>query len=150
MKTSRHREINNTMSNVTPGKNTRVGSHFFSRNYTIKVLFTQSHPTICNPMDCSLPGSSVHEILQARILEWVTVPFSRGSSWPKVEPWSPTLLEDSLLSEPQLPFSIHSMSRGTVWHRQNLNPGQTDSRSHCTGGHWALLDTTSFLWSINV
>ena len=35
------------------------------------------YPTPCNPMDCSLPGSSVHGILQARILEWVAVPFSR-------------------------------------------------------------------------
>ena len=37
----------------------------------------------CNPMVCSPPGSSVHGILQARILEWVTIPFSRGSSWPR-------------------------------------------------------------------
>ena len=37
-------------------------------------------PTLCNPMDCSLPGSSVHGILQARILEWVAMPSSRGSS----------------------------------------------------------------------
>ena len=36
----------------------------------------------CEPMDCSLPGSSVHGILQARILEWVAISFSRGSSWP--------------------------------------------------------------------
>ena len=35
-------------------------------------------PTLCDPMDCSLPGSSVHEISQARILEWVAIPFSRG------------------------------------------------------------------------
>ena len=35
------------------------------------------------PMDCSLPGSSVHGTLQARILEWVSMPFSRGSSWPR-------------------------------------------------------------------
>ena len=39
--------------------------------------------TVCDPMDCSLPGSSVHGILQARILEWVAVPFSRGSSQPR-------------------------------------------------------------------
>ena len=39
--------------------------------------------TLCNPMDCSPPGSSVHGILQARILEWVAMPFSRGSSWPR-------------------------------------------------------------------
>ena len=40
-------------------------------------------PTLCNPMDCSPPGSSVHGILQARILEWVAVPFSRWSSQPR-------------------------------------------------------------------
>ena len=39
--------------------------------------------TLCNPMDCNLPGSSVHGILQARILEWVAMPFSRGSSQPR-------------------------------------------------------------------
>ena len=37
--------------------------------------------TLCNPMDCSLPGSTIHGILQARILEWVAISFSRGSSW---------------------------------------------------------------------
>ena len=45
----------------------------------------QSCPTLCNPMDCSPPGSSVHRILQARILEWVALPFSRGSSLPRDE-----------------------------------------------------------------
>ena len=44
------------------------------------VLFTQSCPTLCNPMDCSLPGFSVHGILQARLLEWIAIPFSRGFS----------------------------------------------------------------------
>ena len=46
----------------------------------MKVLVTQSCPTLCNHMDCSSPDSSVHEILQARILGWVAIPFSRGSS----------------------------------------------------------------------
>ena len=46
----------------------------------LKVLVTQSCPTLCDPMDCSPPGSSVHGILQARILEWVAMAFSRGSS----------------------------------------------------------------------
>ena len=40
----------------------------------------QSCPTLCDLMDCSPPGSFVHGILQARILEWVAIPFSRGSS----------------------------------------------------------------------
>ena len=50
-------------------------------------------------MDCSLPSFSVHGILQARILESVSVPFSRGSSNPGTEPRSPTLQEDSLPAE---------------------------------------------------
>ena len=41
----------------------------------------QSCPTLCDPRDCSPPGSSVHRIPQARILEWVAMPSSRGSSW---------------------------------------------------------------------
>ena len=43
----------------------------------------QSYPTLCDPRDCNLPGSSVHGILQARILEWVDVLFSKGSSQPR-------------------------------------------------------------------
>ena len=49
---------------------------------SVLCLVTQSCPTLCNPMDCSLPGSSVRGILQARILEWVAMPSSRGSSQP--------------------------------------------------------------------
>ena len=52
-------------------------------NESVKVLITQSCPTLCNPMDCTRPSSSVHGIFQARILEWVAIPFSRGSSLPK-------------------------------------------------------------------
>ena len=46
----------------------------------VKVLVAQPRPTLCDPMDCSPPGSSVRAILQARILEWVAILFSRGSS----------------------------------------------------------------------
>ena len=49
----------------------------------LKPLVAQSCPALCNPMDCSLPHSSVHGILQARILEWVAIHFSKGSSWPR-------------------------------------------------------------------
>ena len=48
-----------------------------------KVKVTQLCLTLHDPVDCSLPGSSVHGILQARILEWVTMPTSRGPSWPR-------------------------------------------------------------------
>ena len=49
-----------------------------------------SYPILCNPMDCSPQGSSVHGTVQARILLWVTIPFSRGSSQPRDQPTSPT------------------------------------------------------------
>ena len=61
---------------------------------------TQLCLTLCDHMDCSPPGSSVNEILQARILECLAIPFSRGSSKQGIEIGSPTLWTDSLLSEP--------------------------------------------------
>ena len=51
------------------------------------VLVAQSCLTLCDPIDYSLPGSSVHEILQARILEWIAIPFSRGSPRPRDQTW---------------------------------------------------------------
>ena len=54
-------------------------------NYIVCV--TSSCPTLCDPMDWSPPGSSVHGILQARLLEWVAIPFCRGSSWPRDRTW---------------------------------------------------------------
>ena len=47
------------------------------------VLVAQSYLTLCDPMDCSPPGSSVYGIFQARILQWVVISYSRGSSWPR-------------------------------------------------------------------
>ena len=52
----------------------RQGSY---RNQRVCMLVAQSCPTLCDPMDCSLPGYSVHGILQARILEWVAISFSK-------------------------------------------------------------------------
>ena len=67
----------------------------------VKMKVTQSYPTLYDPMDGSPPDSSVHGILQERILEWVALPFPRGSSRsPGTEPSSPTLQADSLPSEP--------------------------------------------------
>ena len=51
--------------------------------WKVKVLVTQSCPTLCNLVDCSPPGSSIHGILQARIPEWVAIPLFRGSSQPR-------------------------------------------------------------------
>ena len=51
----------------------------------------QSCPTLCDPMDCSLPGSSVRGIFQAIVLEWIAIFFSRGSSQPRDGTQSPAL-----------------------------------------------------------
>ena len=53
----------------------------------VKSEVAQSCPTFCDPMECSLPGSSLHGILQARILEWVAISFSRGSSQLRDRTW---------------------------------------------------------------
>ena len=61
-----------------PGQKSELGTVM-----SMKVLVTQSCPTLCDPMDCSPLDVSVHGILQARILDWAAFPFYRGSSWPR-------------------------------------------------------------------
>ena len=62
----------------SPGKNTGVGCHFLLQCMKVKSEseVVQSCPTLSNPMDCSLPGSSIHGIFQARVLKWVAIAFS--------------------------------------------------------------------------
>ena len=68
--------------------------------YLVKVIVTPLCPALCNPTGCSPQGSSVHGLLLARILKWVVILFSRGSSWPRDWNWvSPSLQADCLLSE---------------------------------------------------
>ena len=56
----------------------------------------QLWPTLCNPMDCGPPGSSVHGILQARILEWVAMSFTRVSSRPRNQIWVSCITSEAL------------------------------------------------------
>ena len=60
----------------------------------------QSCPTLCDPMDCSLPGSSVHGIFQATILGWIAISFSRASFQPGIKPTSPALTRGFFITEP--------------------------------------------------
>ena len=62
----------------SPGKNTGVDCHFLLQCMKVKSEseVAQSCPTLSDPMDCSLPGSSVHGIFQVRVLEWVAIAFS--------------------------------------------------------------------------
>ena len=63
----------------SPGKNTGVGCHFLLQCMKVKSEseVAQSCLTLSDPMDCSLPGSSIHGIFQARVLEWVAIVFSK-------------------------------------------------------------------------
>ena len=95
----------------SPGKTTGVGCHCLlqkfrliylnllfsplkSENISLSIMFDSLWP-----MDYSPPGSSVHEIVQGRILQWVAIPFSRGSSWPRDWTWVSCIAGDSLPSE---------------------------------------------------
>ena len=74
-----------------------------SENISLSTVFDS-----LQPMDYSPPGSSVHETVQGRILEWVAIPFSRGSSWPRDWTWVSCIAGDSLPSEPQgSPLKMH-------------------------------------------
>ena len=97
---------------------------------------SEGHSVVSNslqPHDCSLPGSSVHGILQARILEWVAVPSSKGSSQPRIEPKSPALQMDFSPFEPpgkhppppKKPIEIPILH----WKTHFVNPKPT--QSHC-------------------
>ena len=67
-------------------------------NHQIESEVAQSSPTLCDPMDCSLSGFSVHGIFQARVLEWIPSPGDLPN--PGIEPGSPALPADALPSEP--------------------------------------------------
>ena len=69
-------------------------------NEIVENVVAQSCRTFCDPVDCSLPVSSVNGILQGRILEWLPFPSPGDRPNPRIEPRSPLLQADSLLSEP--------------------------------------------------
>ena len=87
-------------------------------------LVVQLCPILCDPLDCSPPGSSVHGISQARILEWVSISSSRGSSWPR--DWTPV--------------SCVSCTAGGFFTRWAIRDAQViDSKySNFLGGRWSI------------
>ena len=82
----------------SPGKNTGVGCHFLLQCMKVKSEreVTQSCLTLSDPMDCSLPGSSIHRIFQARVLEWVAIAFSKQSLFPAIS--GKKKMKDSIMS----------------------------------------------------
>ena len=103
-----------------------------------KVSVAHSCLTLFDPMDCGLPVSSVHGILQGRIPEWVAIPSSRGSFWPRF----PALRVDSLLSEPPAKYFsnkhrfIQDQQKIAIW---GLQPWKAICRSLQHKGRRAFL-----------
>ena len=101
----------------------------------------QSCLTLCDPMDCSPPGSSVHGILQARILEWLPCPPPGGLPNPGIQPRSPALQADSLPSEP--PRKPKNTGEGSLCLLQWIFPTQDWNQvSYIAGGFF----TTRAIW----
>ena len=116
----------------SPGKNTGVGCHFLLQCMKVKSEreVAQSCPTLSDPMDCSLSGSSIHGIFQARVLEWGAIAFSKAWKWKvKVKslnhvrllatPWTA-----AYQAPPSMGFSRQEYWSGLPCHSEDLpNPG---------------------------
>ena len=124
-----------------------------SISHSVKVLVAQSCLTLCEPMDYSLPGSSVHGVFQARTLEWVVIPFSRGSSWPR--DWTQVSCTAG-----KFYLSHQEMGSGEVGDIQHSVEGTLAQGSYplsklgkamipmFSDGCWHSLDTTCYYFSI--
>ena len=90
----------------SPGKNTGVGCHFLLQCMKVKSEseVTQSCPTLRDPMDCSPPGSSIHGIFQARVLEWGAIAFSEKESESR-----------SVVSDSLRPHGLYSLWNSPGW-----------------------------------
>ena len=86
------------------------------------VLVTKSCMTLCDPMDCILPGSSLHGILQATVLEWVAISFSRGSFQPRDQTRVSCTVGRFLPSEPSI--------EGATYHYDTIREPKELSKRH--------------------
>ena len=100
--------------------------HGEKKNQGSQCSVAQSHPTLCDPMDCGPPGSSVHGIFQARILKWVTISSSRGYSWPKDQTYISSAsytagqAESSFISGRRKKFQeVHNVNIKELKHEEN-------------------------------
>jgi len=101
----------------SPGKNTGVGCHFLLQCMKVKSEseVAQSCPTLSDPMDCSPPGSPVHGIFQARVLEWGAIAFSAAAAAAKSLQSCPTLCDPIDSSPPGSPIPGIFQARTLEW-----------------------------------
>ena len=128
-----------SLAGYSPWGPKRVGHKWGTNTFTFKCF---SRIWLCNPMDCDPPGSSVHGILQAWILEWVAIPFSRGSSQPRDR----TRVSHMAAASKSLPFESPGKPMGSqrVGHdwgdlAQHLHPLSTNRGvSVCSYTHFII------------
>ena len=120
-------------------------------------LVAQLCPTLCNPMDCSPPGSSIHGIFQTRVLEWIAISFSRDLPNLGIESRSPAPWADSLLSGP--PGKPMNTGVGSLSLLQGIFPAQESNTGlvHCRqilyqlsyqGSPGIAIDSIIYIYSI--
>ena len=90
---------------------------------------SQLCPTLCDPKDCSLPGSSIRSIFQARVLEWAAIYFSRGSSQPRDQTWVFPHCRQAL---------YHLSHQGSLYQELWQKTLQNPEVSHCCNFFWTL------------
>ena len=126
----------------SPGKNTGVGCHFLLQCMKVKSEreVTQSCPTLHDPMDCSLPGSSVHGIFQARVVEWGTIAFSYLSTTQFQKIKSTVLIVKFLWASPSVYFPIIPLYyKHSLWNYTNfqfISVFALELQSLSTGKSW--------------
>ena len=127
----------------SPGKNTGVGCHFLLQYMKVKSKseVAQSSPTPSDPTDCSLPGSSVHGIFQARVLEWVAIAFSNivtillNQFWEGKKKMNKDYLDFRTMS---FPWSIRCNSIKPTQHIQGNTPRRTVVKSNWSSQKWEI------------
>ena len=139
--------LENTVGEGEGGTNGQSSLETYTVPYGKQICCTaaQGYPMLCDPVDCSPPGSSVQGIFQARVLGWVAIPFSREIPNPGIKPRSPKLQADSLPSEPlggykQQAFLSHS-SRG--WKSKVKVPADLGSDRDLLPGSWTVVFSES-------
>ena len=101
----------------------------------LQMLVAQLCPTLCNSMDCSPPGSSVHGISQARILQWVAISFSRGSSWLRDQTqFCHNAGRFFTIWDTRIPFVIKSKVNLETWERKLPTFTPPELYGQCPGG----------------
>ena len=111
----------------SPGKNTSVGCHFLLQCMKVKseTEVSQLCQTPSDPMDCSLPGCSIHGIFQARVLEWVAIAFSGYSAWghTKLDTTEHTQMKCELLQCTNQIIFLHSLHTDLLF----AQPGEKEN-----------------------